>query len=900
MMATGTRSNVAVMTVVALSALIFPAVVAGEETVSILGMAWTPKPAPALVVSASGPLSYKETRRDGTVVIDFAQAILAAPLPPVQEAESGLRQAEVAVVDDGGTQVTRLTVEVDPGVVVAISALPAGIEVRLVMPGRASAAEAPAGQLADVLAVADESGVSVLLSGDGPFAGKTFTLDGPPRVVLDLPGVVNRVTRRVHPVGTVGVQRVRVAQFATAPRPIVRIVVDLDQSLPYTFQATAHGGLLRVGSAPGSPPAGEPPAVIAEAPASPVPAVTVAEPPIPLPAPPVPAAIAAEPPAVIAEAPASPVPAVTVAEPPIPLPAEGAPLAEQAEVAVAEAAPQAEPPAMPVQAVSQAAVEPPPAPVVVAQAPPPPPPEPVAQAPIPEPPKPEPPKTQAPKPEPPVTQPAMQAQAPAPEPEPVEIVEEPVPAEPPRAEPIRQPAPTLVAPPMAAAPAPAADSPWTTTAAALAEQAQPPTGISTGIKEVETQERQFTGEPISLELKDADIKDVLRMFAKTTGLNIVVDPDVTGTVTVQLENVPWDQCLDTILKINRLDYIVENNVLRVARIERLKEEKQSLASYRTAEELAKPMRTVTKVLSYARADEIARLLFSQNFLLSARGSVVTDTRTNQLIIRDISDRIEGILNLIDSLDTPNPQVLIEARIVETTRAFAQSLGVVWGFQGSADPEHGTSTGWNFPNTARVRGGVDLATPGFGNADGVGSVISFTFADILDSFNLGFALQAAETDGLVKIISSPKVQAQNNQLAHIQSGLLIPVQTVANQTVTVVYVDATLSLDVTPQITAEGTVVLDIDLKKREPAEGVIIQGAGNVPLSTRDARTKVMVRDGGTTVIGGIYKFNDNTSKSGIPGLNKIPVLGALFRSNQTSKKHEELLIFITPRIVKY
>ena len=862
-MATGTRSNVAVMTVVALSALIFPAVVAGEETVSILGMAWTPKPAPALVVSASGPLSYKETRRDGTVVIDFAQAILAAPLPPVQEAESGLRQAEVAVVDDGGTQVTRLTVEVDPGVVVAISALPAGIEVRLVMPGRASAAEAPAGQLADVLAVADESGVSVLLSGDGPFAGKTFTLDGPPRVVLDLPGVVNRVTRRVHPVGTVGVQRVRVAQFATAPRPIVRIVVDLDQSLPYTFQATAHGGLLRVGSAPGSPPAGEPPAVIAEAPASPV-------------------------------------PAVTVAEPPIPLPAEGAPLAEQAEVAVAEAAPQAEPPAMPVQAVSQAAVEPPPAPVVVAQAPPPPPPEPVAQAPIPEPPKPEPPKTQAPKPEPPVTQPAMQAQAPAPEPEPVEIVEEPVPAEPPRAEPIRQPAPTLVAPPVAAAPAPAADSPWTTTAAALAEQAQPPTGISTGIKEVETQERQFTGEPISLELKDADIKDVLRMFAKTTGLNIVVDPDVTGTVTVQLENVPWDQCLDTILKINRLDYIVENNVLRVARIERLKEEKQSLASYRTAEELAKPMRTVTKVLSYARADEIARLLFSQNFLLSARGSVVTDTRTNQLIIRDISDRIEGILNLIDSLDTPNPQVLIEARIVETTRAFAQSLGVVWGFQGSADPEHGTSTGWNFPNTARVRGGVDLATPGFGNADGVGSVISFTFADILDSFNLGFALQAAETDGLVKIISSPKVQAQNNQLAHIQSGLLIPVQTVANQTVTVVYVDATLSLDVTPQITAEGTVVLDIDLKKREPAEGVIIQGAGNVPLSTRDARTKVMVRDGGTTVIGGIYKFNDNTSKSGIPGLNKIPVLGALFRSNQTSKKHEELLIFITPRIVKY
>jgi len=844
-MATGTRSNVAVMTVVALSALILPAVVAGEETVSILGMAWTPKPAPALVVSASGPLSYKETRRDGTVVIDFAQAILAAPLPPVQEAESGLRQAEVAVVDDGGTQVTRLTVEVDPGVVVAISALPAGIEVRLVMPGRASAAEAPAGQLADVLAVADESGVSVLLSGDGPFAGKTFTLDGPPRVVLDLPGVVNRVTRRVHPVGTVGVQRVRVAQFATAPRPIVRIVVDLDQSLPYTFQATAHGGLLRVGSAPGSPPAGEPPAVIAEAPASPV-------------------------------------PAVTVAEPPIPLPAEGAPLAEQAE-----------PPAMPVQAVSQAAVEPPPAPVVVAQAPPPPPPEPVAQAPIPEPPKPEPPKTQAPKPEPPVTQPAMQAQAPAPEPEPVEIVEEPVPAEPPRAEPIRQPAPTLVAPPVAAAPAPAADSPWTTTAAALAEQAQPPTGISTGIKEVETQERQFTGEPISLELKDADIKDVLRTFAKITGLNIVVDPDVSGSVTVQLENVPWDQALDIILKINRLDYVVENNVLRVARLERLTTERQQLVEFRKQSESAKPMRTVTKILSYARASAVRDVLKQDKFLMSDRGSVVIDDRTNQLIIRDNSDRLEGILALIENLDQPNPQVMIEARIVETTRSFSRALGVNWGFTGVGDAQHGNTTGWKFPYSYGVDGGVNLTKPGNG-------IISLTFADILDAFNLDFTLSAAESDGLAKVVSSPKVTAQNNEKAHIQSGIQIPIQTVANNTVTVLYIDATLSLDVTPQITAEGTVLLDIDLKKREPLQGINLAAASNVPISTRDAKTRVMVRDGGTTVIGGIYQYNENDQKNGVPGLNKIPILGFLFKNTEVSNKHDELLIFITPRIIKY
>jgi type IV pilus assembly protein PilQ len=858
MMATGTRSFVAVMTVVTLSALILPVAVAGEETVSILGMAWTPKPAPALVVSATGPLSYTETRRSGgVVVIDFALAIPAAPLEPVAEPGSGLRRAEASLVEEGGRQFTRLRLEVEDGMEVAVSALPAGIEVRLA-PAAAPEAAALPGQLGDLLAVADESGVSVLLAGEAPLTGKVFTLDAPPRVVLDLPGVVSHVTRRVHPVDAAGVQRVRVAQFATAPKPIVRVVVDLDASMPYTYEPTAQGGVLRVGAAAGSMPAAEAPPVVA---------------------------------------------AAAVAEPPIPLPELGAPLAQE-PVAVAEAASQPPvepaPVAVATAVVAPAAVEP--APVVVAQAAPAPPPVPEPEQVVPH-------AEPVPEPEPeqvvpytePVPEPEPEQVVPHAEPvrEPVAIVDEPLPVEPEPA-PVAAPPPTSLAAPPTQAPPPPAESPWTSSAAALAEQAAPPTGIITGTTEVESQERQFTGEPISLELKDADIKDVLRMFAKTTGLNIVIDPDVTGSVTVQLDNVPWDQCLDTILKINRLDYIVENNVLRVAKIDRLKEEKRAIADYKIAEEMAKPMRTVTKGLSYARAEEISQLLVSQNFLLSARGSVVTDTRTNQLIIRDTVDRLEGILNLIDQLDTPNPQVLIEARIVETTRTFSQALGVVWGFQGTADPEHGTSTGWTFPNKAKVAGGVDLAKPGFGSVDGAGSILSFTFADILDSFNLNFALQAAESDGLVKVVSSPKVTAQNNQLAHIQSGLLIPVQTVANQTVTVVYVDATLSLDVTPQITAEGTVVLDIDLKKREPAEGVIIQGAGNVPLSTRDARTRVMVRDGGTTVIGGIYKFNDNENKSGIPGLNKIPVIGALFRNSEVSKKHEELLIFITPRIVKY
>ena len=282
-MATGTRSFVAVMTVVALSALILPVAVAGEETVSILGMAWTPKPAPALVVSATGPLSYTETRRSGgVVVIDFAQAILAAPLLPVQEPGNGLRHAEASVVDEGGRQFTRLRLEVEDGVEVAVSALPAGIELRFAA-GAQGAPAAVAGRLGDLLAVADTSGVSVLLAGGGPFAGKTFTLANPPRVVLDLPGVVNDVSRRVHPVDAAGVQRVRVAQFATAPKPIVRVVVDLDQAMPYSYEATTQGGVLRVGAAAGMLPAFEPPPVVAAAPVEDAPIQIAVEPPIPLP-----------------------------------------------------------------------------------------------------------------------------------------------------------------------------------------------------------------------------------------------------------------------------------------------------------------------------------------------------------------------------------------------------------------------------------------------------------------------------------------------------------------------------------------------------------------------------------------------------------------------------------------
>ena len=290
---------------------------------------------------------------------------------------------------------------------------------------------------------------------------------------------------------------------------------------------------------------------------------------------------------------------------------------------------------------------------------------------------------------------------------------------------------------------------------------------------------------------------------------------------------------------------------------------------------------------------MAGLLSSDSYLLSDRGSVTVDQRTNTLIIRDVVDRVEGILRLIDSLDLPTPQVVIEGRIVETTRDFSRELGVSWGFSGIMDAEHGNDTGLTFPNSIEVDGAVDLAR-------GANGVLAMTFGDILNTFNLDFLLSASEADGQVRIVSTPRVTTQNLQKASIRSGLQIPVQTVANNTVTVQYVDATLRLEVTPQITAEGTVNLDINIKKQEPVIGVGVEGAQNAPIFTRDAETQLLVRDGGTTVIAGIYQINDQNSENRVPGLHKIPIFGWLFKNKGVFKRHDELLIFITPRIVKY
>jgi type IV pilus assembly protein PilQ len=399
---------------------------------------------------------------------------------------------------------------------------------------------------------------------------------------------------------------------------------------------------------------------------------------------------------------------------------------------------------------------------------------------------------------------------------------------------------------------------------------------------------QFTGEPISLDLKDADIKDVFRTISQFTGLNIVIDPEVKGTVTVQLENVPWDQALDLILKQNNLGYVLDNNIMRIATTEKLRIEEADRARLAEARQAAEPTRTVIKKLSYARASEITAVLKS---IMSRRGDIVIDSRTNTLIIREIPTFLPAVLQLIDNLDTATPQVMIEARIIETTKTLGRSLGINWGFNGVADVAHGNTTNLVFPNN--LNGGFRV---GLEQGPVIGHI---RLGNILDTFNLDVSLTAAENQGLLKIISSPKLAALTNTQATIQSGVQIPVQTTVNNTTTVIYVDATLRLEVTPQITAEGTILLQVVVQKREPAVALNLALGNNVPLTIREYRGQILVRDGGTTVIGGIFQINDQDQNNMIPGLWKIPILGNLFRNKTRTEKHDELLIFITPRILR-
>jgi type IV pilus assembly protein PilQ len=419
---------------------------------------------------------------------------------------------------------------------------------------------------------------------------------------------------------------------------------------------------------------------------------------------------------------------------------------------------------------------------------------------------------------------------------------------------------------------------------------------------------RYSGVPVSLDFQGADLRAVLRTFAEISGLNVVIDPTIQGTVDVSLRDVPWDQALDIILRANKLGYVVDGTIVRVAPLAVLADEETQRRKLADEQALSGELRVFTRALSYARAEEMRPLLVAT--VLSARGTIQTDVRTNTLIINDLPDRIQRASDLIGTLDSPQPQVEIEARIVQTTRQFARTIGVQWGIGGRASNSIGNTTGLAFPNQGSITGrtgntqGPGVPEPAFDSvgtavnlaAANASSAIGLALGSLNGALNLDVALSALEKQGQGRLLSTPRVTTQNNVEAEMTQGVQIPIQTVANNTVTVTFKDAALTLKVTPQITAANTVIMRISLENSSPDFSRAIKDVP--PIDTQRAITQVLVANGDTTVIGGIYVSNEQTNRDSTPGLSRIPLIRWLFRRDQVSDDSRELLIFITPRIL--
>ena len=423
---------------------------------------------------------------------------------------------------------------------------------------------------------------------------------------------------------------------------------------------------------------------------------------------------------------------------------------------------------------------------------------------------------------------------------------------------------------------------------------------------------RFTGNPISLDFQGADLRAVLRSFAEISSLNMVIDPRVTGTVDVQLRDVPWDQALDIILRANGLSYRVDGTIVRIAPSEIFTGEDKARGLAATAAAEAGQLTTLTRQLSYSSGQELVTLLKQAN-ILSSRGQAFVDARTNTLIVTDLQERLANTTELIDTLDKPQPQVEIEARIVQTTKNYARALGVQWGFNGYVSPQLGNTTNLAFPNSGALGGrlgaqgapttgaGVNSSSPTSTAvnlaAPGATSAVGLQLGAINGAFNLDVALSALERSGNGRLLSTPKVSTLNNVAAEMTQGVQIPIQTATNNTVTVSFKDAALTLKVTPQITAANTVIMQVALENATPDFGRSVNGIP--PINTQRAITTVLVQDGQTTVIGGIYISNATNTRSTTPGLSRIPLLGWLFKRDEINDENTELLILITPKIIK-
>jgi len=419
---------------------------------------------------------------------------------------------------------------------------------------------------------------------------------------------------------------------------------------------------------------------------------------------------------------------------------------------------------------------------------------------------------------------------------------------------------------------------------------------------------KYTGEPISVNLKDVDLKDFFRLIHEISGLNVVLDPMVHGNLTIVLDDVPWDQALDIVLKNNELSRQLDGNVLRIATVDTLRKEAEGRRAQIDAEALAVDKVSITRFLSYAHSKDV--LLPVKKFL-SQRGDVVADERTNSLIVSDIPAVLPQIDRIIQQLDRKTQEVEIEARVVAATRSFARDIGVQLGLGwgngttglggvsavGNSPILVGPQVNPLYPVIGTPASGTQV--PLFSNLGATGPTSGLQFINATNNMRIDLILTMAESRGLLKILSRPRVVTQNNIQAVVKQGLKVPVVTTAqlNGPPTVTYVDAFLRLTVTPQITSEGTIFLNVDVENTIPDFGNAKNG--NPTLITQQATTQVLITDGGTVVIGGVIQTNNSLSIDQVPLLGDIPYLGNLFKHRSIKTSDQELIFFITPRIIQ-
>lgn len=432
---------------------------------------------------------------------------------------------------------------------------------------------------------------------------------------------------------------------------------------------------------------------------------------------------------------------------------------------------------------------------------------------------------------------------------------------------------------------------------------------------VAAQQRRYAGRRIDLDLKDASVHEVLRLLSDVGKVNIVTSDAVSGTVTIRMRNVPWDQALETVLQAKGLGMVRQGNMIRVAPLADLNKERELAIARRKSELALAPIETRLIPVSYAEAKDLQD---RAKDMLSPRGSIAVDERTNVLIVRDVAGNLNQVEELVHSLDTQTPQVLIEARIIEATSRYLRDVGIQWGGDGTFSQATGNPTGLAFPSSIGVVGGAsDQNTPTAGLSPftnqisnpnfavnlpatvgtGQGGALGLTFGSINNTVNLAVRLSAAESSGMLRIISSPRILTLDNRDARISQGTLIPFSQISAQGVQTTFQEAKLQLLVKPHVTSDGSVAMHVKINRDEPDFNQT-SARGDPTILKREAETDLLIMDGHTAVIGGIFTRNTGRNLDQVPLLGDIPILGVLFQRRRASDSRSELVIFLTPRIV--